>query len=107
ARRVEQRPESGLGREATVEDGLAAGEAGALLAREAGDRVPWLDDLRATGEHKQGGNRDPPWGHGFGTSTRSMRSATSPVSVRWHAMRTTSPGLNSTPARPAVVSPGA
>src|SRR6184192_1062876 len=107
ASRVEQWPESGLGCEDAVEDGLAAGETGALLAREAGDRVAWLHHLRASGEHEQGGNRDPPWGHGFGTSILSMRSATSPVSVRWHSMRTTSPGLNSTPARRAVVSPGA
>ena len=52
AGRVEEWPESGLGREDAVEDDLAAGEAVALLARETGHRVARLDHLRATGEQE-------------------------------------------------------
>src|SRR5205085_154180 len=105
--RIEERPESGRGGERAVEDGLAAGEAVALLPGEAGHGVARLHHLGATSEQQEGGNRDPLWGHGFGTSILSTRSATRPVAVRWHSTRTTSPALNSRPARRAAVPPPA
>src|SRR5256885_2390340 len=102
---VEERPETGRGGERAVEDDLAPGEAVTLLPREAGHGVARLHHLRAAHEREQKDNRNPLRGHGLGTSTLSMRSATSPSSARWHSTRTTSPALRSRPARLAAAPP--
>jgi hypothetical protein len=105
--RVEDRPEPGRRGERAVEHHLAAGEAVALVAREAGHGVARLHRLGAASEQEQEDSRAPLPGHGFGTAIFSMRSATSPAPVRRPSTRTTSPGLNSRPARRAAVPPPA
>ncbi len=101
--RVEERTQSGFGREDAVEDRPATAESIELLRSQARDRIAGVRGLGAAAcdeaEQKEEAHRSS-----HRAPTLSMRSATSCLPDQWHCTRTMSPRFSALSGAPAGAS---